>query len=233
MPPETSWQSWTRQWRRLVRTLRSLWFAPGEMAVQRLHGDRVGTIPPFTLFINAVALFFLFSAATQFQMTSITEQNGPWMEPLIEQRMAATNLSREAVLERAERRFQGVYTVCLAVISGVGYMLLYRLLYRRSLPGWQGAFTLSLYYLAFLFTLFLPWMLLMPWMRAKFGDVAAVALVGVGLLVALMWNASAARRIAGHRWPMAVAKGLTVVVWGFIVDSLMSVVAIWLSLRLA
>lgn len=40
------------------------------MAVQHLHGARIGYIPPLTLFLNAVALFFLFSAATQFQLTT-------------------------------------------------------------------------------------------------------------------------------------------------------------------
>ena len=59
MPPETSWHGVQSQLLRLVRTLRSLWFDPGAMAVQRLHGVRVGYIAPFTLFLNAVALFFL------------------------------------------------------------------------------------------------------------------------------------------------------------------------------
>ena len=213
--------------------MRSLWFEPGRMAVQHLYGARVGFIPPFTLFLNAVALFFLFSAATQFQLTSLAEQNGPWMAPIIEARTAATGLSQEVLLERAERRFQGVYTLCLAVISGVGYMVVYRLLFRHSLPGWKGAFTLSLYYLAFLFTLFLPWMLVLPPLRAKFGAPAVFVVVLLGLAVALAWNTAAARRIGAHRWPMALAKGVAVVVAGFFIDTLMSMAAIWLALRLA
>jgi Protein of unknown function (DUF3667) len=230
-PPETSWQSWVGQWHRLVRTLRSLWLEPGHMAVQQWHGIRVGYIPPFTLFLNAVALFFLFSAATQFQLTTLAEQSGPWMAPMIEERMAASGLSRELVLERAERRFQGIYTLCLAVISGIGYTLVYRLLFRRSLPGWKGAFTLSLYYLAFLFTVSLPAMLLLAPLRDKFGGGATMVIVVFGLAVAAAWNTAAARRIGAHRWPMAVAKGLAVVVAGFVIDGVMSVAAIWLTLR--
>ena len=203
------------------------------MALQHLHGARIGYIPPLTLFLNAVALFFVFSAATQFQVTTLAEQSGPWMTPLIEERVAATGLTREALLERADRRFQGVYTLCLAVISGIGYMLVYRLLFRRSLPGWKGAFTLSLYYLAFLFTVSLPLMLLLPLLRPTFGDGAKLIVLVLVLVLEAVWNTAAARRIGAHRWPKAVTKGLAVVVAGLFIDSFMSVVAMWLAFRLA
>ena len=76
-------------------------------------------------------------------------------------------------------------------------------------------------------------MLLLAPLRARFGAGVTVAVVGLGLLVAAAWNATAARRIGAHRWPMVVAKGFAVVVAGFFIDSFMSGVAIWLALRLA
>ena len=235
LPPETSWRSWTTQWHRLVRTMRSLWFRPGEMAVRHLHGARVGYIAPVTLFLNAVALFFLFSAATQFQLTSLATQEGnaPWMGPLIEKRATQLGVTPAVVLERAERRFQGVYTFCLAVISGIGYTLVYRLLYRRTLPGWRGAFTLALSYLAFLFTLFLPWLLVIAPLQARFGSIVPVVVTAVGMLVCVAWNAGAARRIASNRWPLAIGKGVVVVACGMVIDTMMSVIARVVSLRLA
>lgn len=125
-------------------------------------------------------------------MASVSEQNGgPWVDAMIQERTAATGLSRELLLERAERRFQGVYTVCLAVISGIGYTLVYRLLYRRSLPGWNGAFVLSLNYLAFLFIVFLPLMLLVAVLRARFGSAPAILILLVSLGIAAWWNIAA------------------------------------------
>ena len=47
------------------------------------------------------------------------------------------------------------------------------------------------------------------------------------------WNASAARRIRSHGWPMAIAKGVAVVVCGLLIDTLTSVVAVGISLPLA
>ena len=97
----------------------------------------------------------------------------------------------------------------------------------------EGAFTLSLYYLAFLFTVSLPVMLLLPPLRAPFGDGAKLIVFVLVLVLEAVWNTAAARRIGTHRWPMAVAKGFAVVVAGIFIDSIMSIVAIWLAFRLA
>ena len=232
-PAETSWRSWTAQSSRVLRTLRSLWLEPGRLAIDHLHGARVGYVAPWTLFLNAVAVFFLFSSATQFQLTSMAEQNAPWMQPLVEQQAKARGVSPTALLERAERRFQSVYTLALALVSGVGYTLVYRLLYRRSLDGWRGAFTLALNYLAFLFTLFLPWLVVTTLARHAFGAVAMFASVMLGLVAAFAWNAAAARRIGRHGWPMAFAKGFAVVVAGFVIDTAMTMLAVAVTLRIA
>lgn len=205
------------------------------MAIDHLHGARVGYIPPLTLFLNAVAVFFLFSAATQVQLTSLVaqESNAPWITPMIEKRAAQLGVTPAIALERAERRFQSVYTLCLAVVSGIGYTLVFRWLYRRSLPGWRGAFTLALYYLAFLFTLFLPWLLVIAPLRPRYGEVTMQGVLIAGLVVCAWWNAAAARRIGGHGWPMAIGKSLFVIACGTVIDTTMSALAIVLTLRLA
>jgi hypothetical protein len=229
-PPQTSWESWRAQVVRVRRTLASLWFAPGRLACEHLHGVRVGTIPPVTLLLNAVAVFFLFSAATQFQLAGM--EAAPWMRPAIEAEAAARGLAPDALLARAERRFQSIYTLSLALVSGVGYTLVYRLLFRRALPGWRGAATLALYYLAFLFTLFLPLMLLVP-VRATASSATALAVLLAGIGIALAWNVAAARRIGRHGWAMALAKGLAVVVAGFIIDTVMTWIAVRVTLAVA
>jgi hypothetical protein len=170
---------------------------------------------------------------TQFQLTSLAAQNAPWMNPLVEAQAAARGISREVMLERAERRFQAIYTLCLVLVSGLGYTLVYRLLYRRALAGWAGAFTLALDYLAFLFTLFLPWLLVTALARPAFGNAALLASTLLGLVVAVAWNTGAARRLGRHGWPTALAKGLAVMLAGIVIDTAMSVLAVYLTLRLA
>lgn len=103
----------------------------------------------------------------------------------------------------------------------------------RSLPAWRGACSLSLYYLAFLFPLFLPGLLVMAPLQKPLGGVFPIAVTLAGLVVCTAWKASAARRIGSHAWPMAIAKGLAVVVPGMLIDTPMSVVAVGISLRLA
>ena len=75
LPPETSWQGSLTQWHRLVRTMRSPWFRPGEMAVRHLHGARIGYIPPIALPRRSSPVV-LFSAATQFRLPIIVTAVG-------------------------------------------------------------------------------------------------------------------------------------------------------------
>ena len=71
------------------------------------------------------------------------------------------------MLERAERRFQGIYTITLVLVSLAGYTLLYKLVFRGHLPGMRGPFTLALNYLAFIFIFFLPVMMVSPPLAAR------------------------------------------------------------------
>jgi hypothetical protein len=230
-PPETGYASWVDQWRRLVRTVRTLLFAPGKLTLEHLRGARVRYIPPFTLFLNAVAVFFLFAVVARFQLRDIVEQNAALLGPTVDRYATAAGVARDALVERAERRFQGIYTVSLATVSLAGYTLAYKLLFWRSLPGWRGAFAAALHYLAFIFVFFLPWMLVAHPLREALGRPAFTALMTIPVLIAVAWNAAAARRFGGHGWPVAVAKGLAIVVAGFFIDGMMTLVAIHATLR--
>jgi hypothetical protein len=230
-PPETGWASWHDQSQRLVRTVRALLLAPGKLTLEHLGGARVRYIPPFTLFLNAVAVFFLFAVVTRFQLRDIVAQNASWLGPMVEQYAAAAGLAPDVFVQRAERRFQGIYTVALAVVSVAGYTLAYKLLFWRSLPGWRGAFTAALHYLAFIFVFFLPWMLVAHPLRDLVGRATFAALMSVPVALAIAWNSVAARRFAGHGWPVAIAKGIAIVVAGFFIDGLMTLVAIQATFR--
>jgi hypothetical protein len=156
---------------------------------------------------------------------------------LLETRAADAGLSVDGYVERVERRFQGVYTLCLASISLVGYTLLFRLVYRRGWHGprgWRGPFTLALHYLAFVFIVLPAIMVAMHLLSAK---VPGTALVPGGIAlsggIVLWWLVAAARRLFDEPWAPAIAKGIAILIAGSIVDQGMFFVALKLTLILA
>lgn len=235
VPDETALASWREQWQRLRRTLHALVFAPGKLTQEHLSGGRIRYIPPFTLFLNVVTIFFLFSVVTQFRVQSFVRKDDTGhLAQAIERRAEHAGVSKEVFLERVERRFQGIYTLCLASISLAGYTLLFKLFFRGRWQGWRGPFTFALHYLAFIFLVF-PLLLaavsaaadLLPslWLRIA-------GLVGsVGLAVS--WLTLADRRLFGESWPRAIMKAFAIVAVGFVVDNAMFMTAVFITFNLA
>lgn len=235
VPDETALASWRGQWQRLRRTLLALVFAPGRLTQEHLSGGRIRYVPPFTLFLNVVTIFFLFSVVTQFRVQSFVRNDDTGhLAQAIERRAERAGVSREVFLERVERRFQGVYTLCLASISLAGYTLLFKLFFRGRWQGWRGPFTLALHYLAFIFLVF-PFLLAAmsagtgpvptPWLRIA--GIAASAGMAIG------WLALAARRLFGETPARAIMKALAIVAAGFVVDNAMFAAAVLITLNLA
>ncbi len=235
LPAETALASWREQWQRLLRTLRALILQPGLLTQEHLGGARIRYIAPFTLFLNVVAVFFLLSVATEFRVQSIVRQDSTdHLQRSLERRAERAGVTKEVFLERVERRFQGVYTLCLVTISLFGYTLLMRLFFRKHWQGWRGPFTFTLHYLAFVF-LALPAVMVV--IHALSAHVAKSALVVIALAstftVAVTWLALASRRLFAERWPVAIAKGVAIVLTGFIVDQAMFVTAVFVTFNLA
>jgi hypothetical protein len=235
VPDETALASWRGQWQRLRSTLHALVFAPGRLTQEHLSGGRIRYIPPFTLFLNIVTIFFLFSVVTQFRVQSFVRKDDTGhLAQAIEHRAERAGVSKEVFLERVERRFQGVYTLCVASISLAGYTLLFRLFYRGRWQGWRGPFTFALHYLAFIFLVF-PFVLaavsaaseLVPplWLRAAgFAGSAGIA---------VSWLTLAGRRLFGESWPRAIMKAFAIVAAGFVVDNAMFTAAVFVTFNLA
>lgn len=235
LPAETAWRSWVEQLQRVLRTLRALVIEPGRLAEEHLRGARGRFVPPFTLFVNAVAIFFLFSLATGFSLKALAQQGPPasGFAAAVEQRAAAAGVPPATFLERAERRFQAVYTAALLLVSVAGYTLLYRVVHWRALPGLRDAFTLALNYLAFIFIVSLPLLALVTALGTQLGGASQwIAGIGGGV-VATLWNALAGRRLAHDGWPLAVGKALAVVGLGTVIDNLMFIAAVAVTLRIA
>jgi hypothetical protein len=51
--------------------------------------------------------------------------------------------------------------------------------------------------------------------------------------VAVAWNTAAARRLGGHGWAMAIGNGLAAMQAGFLIDSAMSVLSMYVTSRVA
>jgi len=52
-------------------------------------------------------------------------------------------------------------------------------------------------------------------------------------IVAVTWLAFASRRLFAERWPIAIAKGMAIVLTGFIIDQAMFVTAVFVTFNLA
>jgi len=234
IPPETALASWHGHWQRLWRTLYALVLRPGLLTREHLSGGRVRFIAPFTLFLNIVTIFFLFSVVTEFRLQSfVNKDTTNHIDRAIERRAREAGVDRRVFLERAERRFQGVYTVCLATISLAGYTLLFRLFFRRQWQGFRGPFTLALHYLAFVFLVFPFFMAgVSAWARAGPVVLANAFGLAVTFCLATAWLALASRCLFAERWPWAVGKGAAIVFVGFFLDNAMFLAALILTLNL-
>lgn len=235
IPDETALTSWREQWRRLARTLHALILRPGLLTQEHLAGARIRYIPPLTLFLNVVAVFFLFSVATEFRVQSFVRNDSTnYLDRVLDKRAQAAGISKELFLERVERRFQGVYTVCLASISLFGYTLLMKLMYMRDWRGWRAPFTLALHYLAFVF-LALPALMIVVHSLSSLVNAQALRLAAMAasMVGVTTWLALAGRRLFAERWTVAIAKGVAVVVLGFFIDQAMFITAVFVTFNLA
>lgn len=235
VPDETALGSWREQWHRLWRTLFALLLRPGKLTQEHLSGGRIRYIAPFTLFLNVVAIFFLLSAATGFRLQDFARSDRvAGLANAIEKRAQQQGVATAVYLERVDRRFQGIYTLCLATLSLAGYTLIFRVMFWRRRPGWRAPFTLALNYLAFVFLFFLPFLAAMAALMQRV-PVPALGYAGLAASagVAVLWLALANRRLFGETWPRALLKGLLIVAVGTIVDNVMFFTAVTLTLHFA
>ncbi len=234
LPAETALQSWREQAARLGRTLHALLFRPGELTAQHLNGGRVRYVAPFTLYLNLVALFFLLSGLADFHLWSLIDSVG-WMQDLIEKRAQARDMSIALFREHVDRRFQAIYTLSLSAISVLGYAAVARFVFRKRWHDWRGPITFALHYMAFVFVVFMPATILI--LRLRQLGVIGETLAGVASMVPAVllgvYLTLAVRRLFGDAWPWSIAKGVSILVAGFPINTLMYDVAVLVTLWIA
>jgi Protein of unknown function (DUF3667) len=229
VPADTAWRSWVDQWHKLLRTLDALILRPGLLTQEHLCGGRVRYIAPLTLYLNTVALFFVFSTLVDFRLSTFFDRSTPgFLHDLVAHRATAEHIGEALFMERADRRFQTVYTICLSVISVAGYALVARLLFARRWKGWRGPLTLALHFMAFVFIVYMPLtagafaLLRRDPVYARLGNLVFAG----GVLIVCTWFTLAIRRLFGDGWPRAAGKGLVITLAGLPINTLMWNVAI-------
>ena len=234
IPAETAWRSWKDQVGRLRRTLAALLLHPGELTQQHLCGGRVRYIPPFTLFLNTVALFFLVSTLIDFRLSSfLASTRYQSITDLVAQRAAAEHLTQAIFLEHADRRFQTVYTLCLSLISVAGYTVIARIFFRKHWHDWRGPITFALHFMAFVFIVYMPLATMAIHLIRGEGELRHVigyAADWLGTLLVAGWFTMGIRRLFGDQWPWAAAKGIAITLLGLPINVLMWNAAIYTTL---
>ena len=233
VPAETALRSWHDQWHKLRRTLFALVLRPGLLTREHLEGGRVRFIAPFTLYLNTVAVFFVFSALVDFRLSAyLASTDVPGLTDLVGRRAAAEHLSTALFLEHADRRFQTIYTLCLSLISVAGYALVARLMFRRQWRDFRGPLTFAMHFMAFVFIVFMPVASLsIKLVRSADPLLHAVGAVGsyASALIVAAWFVLAIRRLFGDRWPWAIGKGVAIALIGMPINTLMWNAAMWIT----
>ncbi|MEP7061294.1 MAG: DUF3667 domain-containing protein [Betaproteobacteria bacterium] len=234
MPAETAWRSWLDQWAKLGRTLHALLLRPGLLTQEHLGGGRVRYIAPLTLYLNTVALFFVLSALSDFRLSAfLASADVGDLAQMVARRAAAENITPALFLEHADRRFQTIYTLCLSMISVVGYAAIARVFFRRHWQGWRGPITFALHFMAFVFIVYMPSTTLAIKLARSHATIAQAFGTAVFLLGALLiaaWFTLAIRRLFGDPWPWALAKGTAIMLLGIPINTLMWDVAVRVTL---
>jgi len=184
---------------------------------------------------EGVAIFFLLSAVTDFRVQSFVRNDSTrHLERSVERRAERAGVAKEIFLERVDRRFQSVYTLCLASISILGYTLLFKLYFRRRWEGWRGPFTFALHYLAFIFIALPPLMVVVHMMSGLVAvDLLRAAAMAASASLAVTWLALADRRLFAERRAVAILKGAAIVAIGFVIDNAMALAAVMITFNIA
>jgi hypothetical protein len=233
VPAETALRSWRDQWHKLVRTLSALLLRPGLLTREHLDGGRVRYVAPFTLYLNTVAVFFVFSALFDFRLSSyLATADVPGIAAMVAKRAQAEHLSTALFLDHADHRFQTVYTLCLSLISVAGYALVARVMFRRHWHDFRGPLTFAMHFMAFVFIVFMP-MSALGYKLVRGGEglvrIAGMVVADTAALLIAAWFSAAIRRLFGDRWPWAIAKGVAITLLGIPINTLMWNAAMWIT----
>lgn len=213
------------QWARIRHSLVALILRPGLLTAEFRDGQRARAIAPWRLAFNAISVFFVLSFVTGFSALNVAQQeaNGKIVTDVaaIVQR---TQLPRDIVVQRVERRFNTVYTGLMS-LSVASYALLFGLTHRRIRQGWAVHGVFALHLMAWVFIGSIPVFGLAHALgvalslSASHVQTIQGALAFGFLLLTTLYLMLGFRRVYGDGWRAAALKAILVSALGTVVDS--------------
>jgi len=224
------------QWARVRHSVAGLLLHPGQLTAEFRDRQRARSVAPWRLAFNAVTLFFVLSFVTDFHVARIAELDASGtLSAKVEQTVQRTQLARELVVERAERRFNALYTALLTLSIGT-YTLLVGLTHRRSRQPWSVHAVFALHFVAWIFLVSIALYAAIHALRVGLLLPAPVLqqaqnLLGLGVLAfAVAYLTAAFRRVYAEGILPALCKGIVVIALGSLVDSAVLVSAFELTI---
>jgi hypothetical protein len=227
-----------RQWHRIAHSLWALMVHPGQLTAEFRDGKRAGSVAPWRLTFNVVALFLVLSFITNFSVA-----NFPRLDPtgslaqVMQKAETKAHAEPGAFAERLDRRFNSVYTVLVIVIVGAR-ALAARLTHPRHPASWSVHFVFALHLTAWAFLVTLAYLVALRMLAVPFGSFGDAGSPGLGaVLLGLveLWQfcyvAVAFRRVYDDGWFAASVKSIVMIAVGLLVSNALIFVALWLALN--
>jgi hypothetical protein len=211
-----------------VRTVLAL-FRPGRLAAEFIAGRRSRYLTPLKTYLLAAALFFLIAPRVTdftFERQMKVDREGVF-RAMVEKRLADTGVSRELFAERFGRSLQTVYTL-MPILSVIALTALLRLFFGRAFPWLGPHMVVALYHVAFLYVV----ALLLHGLNDRFAP-HLLLLLAVQYAILLPYMFAALRRIYSEPRQPTLAKTVAILLLAFVIDSPISIAAVWLSVKLS
>ena len=210
-----------------VRTIGAL-FRPGHLAAEFIAGRRTRYLTPLKTYLLAAALFFLIATrVTDFTFERQIElDRAGSLRALVDARIAATGVGRDLFAERFGRSLQTVYTL-VPILSVIALTGLLRLFYRAAFPWLGPHMVVALYHAAFLYMI----ALVVHGLNDRFAPNLLV-LLALQSVILLPYMFTALRRVYAEPPRRTLAKAVAILALAFVIDSPISIAAVWLSVRL-
>jgi hypothetical protein len=228
----------SRQWERIRHSIVALVIHPGQLTAEYRDGQRARSISPWRLAFNVIAVFFVLSFVTDFNVA-----NFPKLDPsgtlanAISIAAQQANISEGTFTERLGRQFNGIFTLLEILPIAASAVLAWLTHFRRREP-WSVHFVFALHFTAWGFIANLAYYLALRLFGLPVTYAAQTSDAGMALLVLmLLWQFGyvllAFRRVYADGWIGAGAKAAAMVAVRLVIGNAVALLSFWLAVQVA